>query len=197
MAFPFTKDGRDKDYENAINVLFEENYAKVYKKIASILYDVELAKDATQETFMRAFSKLDTLSDKSKFSPWVYAIAVNICNRMLKQKITYRNKNISIYDDEGNMLNISELVDFNVPDKIFENNEIRQELKQCIGELDVETQQIINMRFGNEFSIQEIAECLDLKEGTIKSRIYRAKRKIADELAKLIDRKGLNNGQGF
>ena len=51
MAFPFTKDDRDKDYEDAINVLFEENYAKVYKKIASILYDTELANHFKKSNF--------------------------------------------------------------------------------------------------------------------------------------------------
>jgi RNA polymerase sigma-70 factor, ECF subfamily len=191
MVFSSTKDGKDNGYEEAIEVLFQENYARVYKKVFSILSDTDLAKDATQETFMRAFSKLNTLNDKSKFSAWICVIAANICNKMIKQKITYRSKNTSIYDDDGNMKSgINELIDFNVPDKILEDNEIRQELKQCIGELDVETQQIINMRFANEFSIEEIAVCLDMKEGTVKSRIHRAKQKIADKLVKLIDRKG-------
>jgi len=191
MIFTFTNEGQDKGYENATEILFEENYDRVYKKATSILSDTELAKDAAQETFFRAFLKMDTLSDKSKFSSWVCSIAVNVCNRMLKQKIIYRSKNMSIYDDEGNIRNnISELIDFNVPDNIYEDTEIRQELKQCIGELDMETQQIINMRFYTDFSIDEIAECMDMKEGTVKSKICRAKQKVAENLRKLTDVKG-------
>ena len=191
MIFTFTSDGEDKGYENAIEILFEENYDRVYRKASSILSDTELAKDAAQETFFRAFLKMDTLTDKSKFSSWVFSIAVNVCNRMLKQKIIYRSNTMSIYDDEGNMRNnISELIDLSVPDKVYEDTEMRQELKQCIGELDVETQQFINMRFYTEFSIEEIAECMDMKEGTVKSKIHRAKQKVAEKFRKLVDMKG-------
>lgn len=190
MFFAFANDGEDKGYEYAIEILFGENYDKVYRKASSILSDAELAKDATQETFLRAFSKMDTLTDKSKFSSWVCSIAINICNRMLMQKINYRSNNLSIYDDGNIRDNISGLIDFNVPDNIYEDSEIRQELKQYIGELDVESRQIINMQIYNEFSIEEIAACMDMKVGTIKSKIHRAKHKVADKFRKLIDMKG-------
>ncbi len=194
MNFTFTNDGNDKSYENAIEVLFEENYNRVYKKSVSILSDVELAKDATQETFYRAFLKMDTLMDKSKFGSWVNSIAVNVCKRMLKQKINYRRNNISIYDDEGNLRNIIfELIDFYIPDKIYEDTELRQELKKYISKLDIETQQIVNMRFYNEFTIREISRLMNIKEGTVKSKIYRAKQKIADKLRKFIDVERINN----
>jgi DNA-directed RNA polymerase specialized sigma24 family protein len=91
---------------------------------------------------------MDKLTDKSKFGSWVNSIAVYVCNRMLKQKINYRRNNMYIYDDDGNMRNkVSELIDFYIPDKIYEDTELRQELKKCIGELDIETRQIVNMRF--------------------------------------------------
>lgn len=191
MLFAITNDGEDKGYEYATGILFEENYDRVYRKAASILSDAELAKDATQETFLRVFSKMDTLTDKSKFSSWVCSIAINICNRMLMQKMKYRSNNLSIYDDDGNIReNISGLIDFNVPDNVYEDCEIRQELKRYIGELDIESQQIINMQIYNDFSIEEIAACMDMKEGTIKSKIHRAKHKVADKFRKLIDMKG-------
>ena len=93
MLLTFKNDGEDKGYENATEILFEENYNRVYRKAVSILLDTELAKDAAQETFLRAFSNMDTLKDKSKFSSWVCSIAVNVCNRMLMQKIKFRSKN--------------------------------------------------------------------------------------------------------
>jgi len=60
MVFSFEGGEKNRDYENAIEVLFSENYEKVYRKALSILLDPELAKDATQETFFRAFCKLHT-----------------------------------------------------------------------------------------------------------------------------------------
>lgn len=191
MVFHFTGGGKDRDYEDAIEVLFSENYEKVYKKAFSILLDTELAKDATQETFFRAFSKLHTLKDKNRFSSWVCSIAANVSCRMLYQKIKYNRKNQSIYDDNGNMIeNIPGLINFDVPDDIYEDAEFRQELKRCIEELDTETQQIINMKIYGGFSIEKIADLLDMKEGTVKSRIHRAKRKVADRYRKIIEKEG-------
>lgn len=184
----------NNNYEAAFEVLCEENYERVYKKAMSILLDSEMAEEAAQETFIKAFLKINTLKDKSKFSPWVCAIAANVCKRMLQQKIIFRDRNVSIYDDNGNIKNnITELINFIVPDKIYEDEELRRRLKQCIGELDKETQQIINMRFSCELSVKEIAEALGLKEGTVKSRIYRAKQKIANKLREFIDVKGMRS----
>ena len=194
MMSIFTNDSDDKNYEDAIEILFEENYNRVYKKSVSILLDTELAKDAAQETLLRAFLKMDMLKDKSKFSAWVSTVAVNVCNKILRQKIIFRSKSTSIYDDEGNIKeDIEELTDFNIPEKICEDVEVRQELKHYIGELDFETQQIMNMRFYNEFTIEQIAEIMNMKEGTVKSKIHRAKQKIADKLVKSIKMTGVNN----
>ncbi|MCX7747220.1 MAG: RNA polymerase sigma factor [Clostridia bacterium] len=194
MILIITYDESNKGYEVAIEILFEENYERVYRKALSILMDTDMAKDATQETLLKAFLKMDTLKDKSKFSSWVCAVVVNVCNRMITQKIIYRSRNTSIFDDDGNTkMDIDELKNFNIPEKIYEDKELRQELKQYIGELDKETQQIINMRFSSEFSIEEIAETLGIKEGTVKSRIHRAKQKIANKLLELSDMKGMKS----
>lgn len=194
MLLIMTYDENDKSYEVAIEVLFEENYERVYRTAASILTDSELAKDATQETLVRAFLKMGTLKDKSKFGSWVCTVAVNICNRMLRQKIIYRSNNMSIFDEEGSIRDyIPELTDYNVPDKIYEDMELRQELKRCIGELDPLTQQMVNLRFYSELSIEEIAVCMDVKEGTVKSRIHRAKKKIAEKLMELSDLRGMKS----
>ena len=188
MLIPFFNDDIKRGYDDTTETLFAENYNRVYKKAFFILSDVELAKDATQETFIRAFLKLDTLEDKSRFRYWVIAIAANVCKRMLKQRITYKQNNIPIYDDEGNLKSyIPELVDFNVPERIYENTEIRQKLKQCMRELDIETEQIIIMRFYAGLSIKEIAKCMIMKEGTVKSTIHRAKKKIAEKMKRFVD----------
>lgn len=177
-----------KDFD-AIEILFEQNYERVYRKALSILLDSELAKDATQETFVRAFSKLDTLQDKSKFTSWIYTITANVCFRMLSQKIESRKKKLSIYNNDGDFRD-DLLIDFNIPEYIYEDNELREYLKACINEFDEDTRQIINLKYYNDLTIQEIAACLDMKEGTIKSRIHRAKEKVAEKMKLFMDLKG-------
>ena len=94
---------KDKLYEDALSILFAENYERVYKLALSLTFDEELSKDITQTTFTRAFEGLSKLKDKSKFSAWVCAIAVNVSKDMLRKKINTRNTTVSLYDKNENL----------------------------------------------------------------------------------------------
>jgi len=72
----------------------------------------------------------------------------------------------------------------NVPDKIYEDSEARRELKAFIGEMDADTQTIINLRYFEDFTYEQIAEYMDTKENNVKVKLHRAKRKIADKIKK-------------
>lgn len=185
MFFSFTSDKDDERYEYSIEVLFQENYDRAYNTAVAILLNKELAKDAVQEAFLRAFLKIDTLNDKSKFSIWICSITKNVCRDMLRQICKQRSRNISIYDEEGIIKNnIVELSDLTVPDKIYEDSEARQELKAFISEMDADTQTIINLRYFEDFSYEQIAKYMDIKENNVKVKLYRAKRKMADKIKK-------------
>lgn len=185
MFFSFTSDKDDERYEYSIEALFQENYDRAYNTAVAILLNKELAKDAVQEAFLRAFLKIDTLNDKSKFSIWICSITKNVCRDMLRQICKQRSRNISIYDEEGIIKNnIVELSDLTVPDKIYEDSEARQELKAFISEMDADTQTIINLRYFEDFSYEQIAKYMDIKENNVKVKLYRAKRKMADKIKK-------------
>ncbi len=187
MIFGFANDKVDNLYESTIEVLFEENYEKAYNTAIAILLNKELAKDAVQEAFLRAFIKIDTLKDKSKFSVWICTITRNVCRDMLRQICKQKGKNISIYDKDGNVKNLIELSDFNVPDEIYENKEIRQEIKECIDELDADSQRVINLRFFEDYTYEQIAECMNISINNVKVKLYRAKHRMSDELKKYLD----------
>ena len=187
MFFNFTNGKDDEHYEYSIQVLFEENYDRAYNTAIAILLNKELAKDAVQEAFLRVLLKIDTLRDKSKFSIWICSITKNICRDMLRQICKQRNRNISIYDEAGNIKNnIVELSDLNIPDKIYEDNEARQELKAFIGEMDSDTQTVINLRYFEDFTYEQIAEYMDIKENNVKVTLHRAKRKVGDKIKKYL-----------
>jgi RNA polymerase sigma-70 factor (ECF subfamily) len=193
MFFSFTNDKDDERYEYSLQVLFEENYDRVYNVAIAILLNKELAKDAVQETFLKAFLKIDTLKDKSKFNIWICTITRNVCKDMLRQICKQRDKNISIYDEDGSIKNnIAELSDFNVPDKIYEDNEARQELKAVIGEMDIDTQTIINLRYFEDLTYEQIAEYMDIKENNVRVKLYRAKRKMAEKIKKYLAMGGVD-----
>lgn len=194
MFSTFTNDNKIKSNEIALEVLFEDYYDRVYRAAFLVVFDRELASDATQEAFLRAFKKMDTLKDKSKFGAWICTIVVNICKDMLRKIIVDRQKNISIYDLDGNIKEyIHELSDFNIPDIVYENIELRQELEQCINEQDIDIKTIINLKYYQDCTYDEISVIMDIKEGTVKSKLYRAKKKIAKRLEKYLDVKGMES----
>lgn len=192
MIFIFTNDGNDERYEDSIQVLFEENYNRAYNTAIAILFNKELAKDAVQEAFFRALLKISTLNDKSKFSTWICTITKNICRDMLRQICIQKGRNISIYDDDGDVKNIAELSDFNVPDKICEDIEIRREIKECMGELDTDSQQILNLRFFEDLTYEQIAEHMNINVNAVKVKLYRAKHRMAEKLKKHLDIRGVS-----
>jgi len=93
-----------------------------------------------------------------------------------------------MYDDEGNEKYYGVELNFlSIPELSYEDMEIRQEVKNCIKGLDIESRQIINLRFYKDLSYSEICQYLGMNEGTLKSKIHRIKLKIASRLEKCFD----------
>ena len=157
----------------------------MYKTAFTITRDTELAKDITQEVFYTAFSSMDTLKDKNKFGKWVCVIAVNISNNMLRQKIRHRNRNVSLFDKDGNIQGcVVELTALSNPEEAYDDKEKLQEILNCIDGLDMEERQIIHLKLFEDFTYVEIAEQMQMKESTVKMKALRAKAKIAKKLKK-------------
>lgn len=182
--------GNETIDKGIIKELFERNYERVYKKAFMLLFDSELAKDATQEAFIKAYQKIDTLKDINKFEAWVLKIVRNTCRNMIKSSRN-QNKNIVLYDNEENLnYNIDEFNSSDIPEKIFENKELRDELHKYINQLDREEQHIIFLRMHFNFTYKQLAEHLGLKESIVKSKAHRAKVKVYHRLQEYYDGKG-------
>ena len=188
MLFILNSNNSEKWYEGAWQVLYKNNYERVYRTALDILWDVELAKDAAQETFVRAFLNINTLKDKEKFGVWVCTIAINTSKNMLKSKIKQNEKCVSLYDKNGNIKNIvTEMCDFNTPEKTYEDDELIHEILTSIEELSLDEQMIIYLKYYKEFTYTQIAQYLELNISTVKMRFHRAKEKILNKLGKYSD----------
>ena len=192
MLFILTIEPDVKWHEGAWWLLYENNYQRVYKTAFTIIQDAGLAEDVVQEVFYSAFSSIDTIKDKNKFGKWVCVIAVNISNNMLRQKIKHRNRNVSLYDKDGNIQSyVVELTALNNPEEAYEDKEEIQEILDCIDGLDTEEKQIIYLKFYEDFTYAQIAEQIQMKESAIKMKVLRAKAKIARKLKKYFRHEGI------
>jgi|GEM_PF-413850 len=194
MFFIFTNEKGKKWYELAGQLLVESNYERVYKMAFSITRDAELSKDIAQEVFYRAFLRIDTLKDRSKFGSWILSITANVTKDMLKQKILNRNKTVPLYGGDGNMrADLLNLSDNNTPEKLYENMEEIRGVLKCIDGLDIEDRLIIYLKYFEEFSYAQIAEQMGLKENTLRTKVMRAKKKISDKIKKYTGMEGADS----
>lgn len=167
------KSGNKKSFDK----LYELTHNDVWYNCLSLLKDEENAKDIMQETYITAFLKLDTLKDEEKFCGWVTTIAVNLCKKKLKGKVEYQ------IDDEV-LIAKTETDELMLPEEYINKAEKRKVLLQIIEDtLSFNQYQVVLMFYFNELSIAEIAQALEISEGTVKSRLNssRAKMKTAIE----------------
>ena len=167
------KSGNKKSFDK----LYEITHNDVWYNCLSLLKDEENAKDIMQETYITAFLKLDTLNDEQKFCGWIISIAVNKCKNKLKGKVEYQ------IDDEV-LITEAETDELMLPEEYITKTEKRKVLLQIMEDtLSFNQYQVVLMFYFNELSIAEIAQALEISEGTVKSRLNssRAKMKTAIE----------------
>ena len=163
--------------KKAFDKLYKLTSNDVWFTCVSLLKDEENAKDIMQETYITAFLKLDTLKDEEKFCGWLTAIATNKSKNKLKGKVEYQ------IDDEI-LIAETETDELMLPEEYITKTEKRKVLLQIMEDtLSFNQYQTVLMFYFDEMSISEIAQALEISEGTVKSRLNssRAKMKTAIE----------------
>ena len=162
------KSGNKKSFDK----LYELTHNDVWYNCLSLLKDEENAKDIMQETYITAFLKLDTLNDEQKFCGWIISIAVNKCKNKLKGKVEYQ------IDDEV-LITEAETDELMLPEEYITKTEKRKVLLQIMEDtLSFNQYQTVLMFYFDEMSISEIAQGLEISEGTVKSRLNSSRAKM-------------------
>lgn len=159
----------------AVLELFVYRYHKpIYVYLYRMTNKRQLAEDLAQECFVRVFSALQAGRIPARFRPWIYRIATNLCRDMWKSgahRYEFAVKDTGLNDvAAGGADTVSSLLD-----KQYE----REAVIAALGGLPEEERQIVILRFYQELKLEEIAELLDAPLGTVKSRLYRAFRRLA------------------
>ena len=155
---------------DAFRHIVEHYQAEAIGHATAILGNYEDALDAVQEAFIDAFQALDRLDLTRRFYPWFYVILRNRC-----YKLAYGRK-------KREMGNLNEM------EILAPAANIRPEesmlLEQAMLELPTEDRELITLRHLDGLSYQELAERLEVPQGTIMSRLYHARKKLRDRLAR-------------
>ncbi len=157
----------------AFDLLIERHYKRIYKLAFQMLGNPEDAADATQETFVKAFEQLRRFRGDSSFSTWLHRIAINTCRDMMR-----RNRSIAFSqlqpENEHTDFDPATLTEPNA-DEILMERERAELVWLALRQLSEEARQILILCDMQGFSYAEVAAILNLPEGTVKSRLHRAR----------------------
>lgn len=165
---------------------FESLFGRHHKRIFSITYGMLRnhadAADATQEAFVRAYRSLARLEAEGAFRGWLAQIAVNICRDILKRpRVISRSLDEPVASDESEYrLEVPD--DAIGPERASLNRELQQVLRKAIGSLTPDHQAVITMHHLEGMDVLDIADVLGVSEGTIKSRLSRARAELRRKL---------------
>jgi len=173
---------------------FEQIVNKYQKRMFNISYrmlgDYDEASEAVQDAFVSAYRGIKGFKGKSRFSTWLYAIVVNVSKNRLKQiKARLSREQFSLDDpvDTGDGQIKREPVSSGLSAlERLEKRELGLKVQGCINSLEGEFREVIVLRDMQGFSYEEISAMLKIAEGTVKSRLYRARESVRNCLKRVI-----------
>lgn len=165
--------------QNAFDTIYKETIQTINALTFSYLKNSNDASDIIQDTYLQAINKINTLKDSNAFRSWINTIAVNKCLRHLERK----KKNV-ILSEEGQVIfeNQVELDEELLPQEILDSKEKQKIIKNIIDSLPLEQKTAVYLYYYNELSLSEVAKQMNCSEGTVKSRLNYARKKIKVEV---------------
>jgi RNA polymerase sigma-70 factor (ECF subfamily) len=162
----------------AFDDLMAAHQDRVFAICLRMLRDREAALDATQETFLTVFRKADRFQAKAAFSTWLYRVAVNTCYDQLRAKKRWRAEALPPDHDPVDPTGAYG----------FESADIRQDIEAALATLNDEFRAAVILVDLQGMSLEQASEALDVPTGTIKSRLFRGRKLLAQQLGNLLDR---------
>ena len=162
--------------QEAFGALVEANQGRIYNLTLRMTGSPEDALDLSQEAFLNAWRGLDKFQGDSSFSTWLYRLASNACIDFLRREKRRKDISMTVSLDDEEEERQAELPDHrHSPEREVERRELREDIRRGLMSLSEEHLQVLVMRELSGMSYAEIGAVLKLEEGTVKSRIARAR----------------------
>ena len=162
----------------AFSVLVAAYEKNVFNVALQMTGNREDAQDMGQEAFLKAYNSLPSFRGDSKFSSWLYRIVSNVCLDFKRRQSRRPSSSLTVEDDEGETLQLDIADESQSPEALLERKLTREAVRRGLASLPDEQRQILLLREIQGLSYEEIAEAMDLEPGTVKSRIFRARKKL-------------------
>ncbi len=165
-----TKNGQRQAFNNVVQKYQQPIYNFCYR----MLGDAYEAEDGAQETFLRAYTRLDSYDSKHNFSTWLFSIASHHCiDRLRKRRICW------IPWDNLEFRHITPNQNTLQPENVLLKAEATQDVHTLLNSLSPDYQAAIILKYWNGMSYQEIAQTLNSTVSAVKSKLFRARKTMA------------------
>ncbi len=162
---------------------------RIYARAFSMMRNEESALDLSQEAWVKGWQRLVQFQGESSFTTWMTRIVINLCLDQLRKQKRQRAESIEEMNEEsGGVERQMPVVAVN-PTERLERGELRQRIDKAMNQLSYEHRTVLVLHEFEEMEYKEIAKTMDCSIGTVMSRLFYARRKLASLLADLRNEK--------
>ena len=161
---------------------------RVVRLISRLVRDPAEQEDIAQEAFIKAYRAIPNFRGESAFYTWLYRIAVNTAKNYLASQ-GRRPRTVGEFqsDEDGESFGVDDVVeDNNTPYAVLHSRQVAETVNKAIERLPSDLRMAVTLREIEGLSYEEIAQAMDCPIGTVRSRIFRAREAIAQELRPLL-----------
>lgn len=155
--------------------LYERYYRTVFRTALYLVRDSGLAEDITQEAFITAFKEITRLRTPAAFRTWLYRLVVSRTTRALRNEGRPRSVSLDLLPESQVPADLD-------PAKTVEDDEEVSILRTAIAELPVDLRLVVLLHYFSGLRVAEVGQVLGIPAGTVKSRLYTARCRLAAAL---------------
>ena len=172
----------------AFDLLVIKYQRKIFRLLSRLIRDPAEVEDVAQEAFIKAYRALPNFRGDSAFYTWLYRIAINTAKNWLVSQGRRAPTSTEADIEEAETFDDGEqLRDLNTPDAMLLTKQVANAVNRAIEQLPEDLKTAIVLRELEGLSYEEIAETMNCPIGTVRSRIFRAREAIAEELRPVLD----------
>jgi RNA polymerase sigma-70 factor (ECF subfamily) len=163
--------------EQRLEDWLEEGYALSFRTACLILGNRADAEEAVQEAFLRAWRFRHALTSVTSVKPWLYRVVVNSCYSKLRQEIPHRDRRA----DDDQLAQLAQCTASSDPAARAEQSETAEVVLAALQRLPVSLRVPVVLRYYADLSERDIARAIGRRQGTVKSRLHEARRRLAGD----------------
>jgi RNA polymerase sigma-70 factor, ECF subfamily len=158
----------------AMRILYNRHQVRVFRFVARLVDDAASAEDVVSEAFIEVWRQADRFEGRSSVSTWIMSIA-----RFKALSVRRRRQEIEL--DEKVMETVADQC--STPEQILLETDRRAQLRACLAQLSSDHREIIDLVYYHDKTIEEVAEIIGVPKNTVKTRMFYARRRLAQLLA--------------